>query len=49
MTYIPLDISDLAIAAVLVVLNGALSLALRLGIARQLLVAKIYGWIYRLE
>ncbi len=39
MTYIPLDISDLAIAAVLVVLNGALSLALRLGIARQLLVA----------
>ncbi len=39
MNYIPLEITDLAIAAILVVLNGALSLALRLGIARQLVFA----------
>ncbi len=39
MTYIRLDLADLAIAALLVVFNGALSLALGLGIERRLLVA----------
>ncbi len=41
MTFIALDISDLAIAAVLVVLNGVLSLALRLGLERDLLIATL--------
>ena len=41
MTYIPLDVGDLAIAAILVVLNGALSLALRLAVARQFLIATV--------
>jgi putative ABC transport system permease protein len=39
MNAIPLDAADLAIAATLVVLNGALSIALQLGIARELAVA----------
>ena len=39
MTFIPLELTDLALAALLVVLNGALSLALRLGLERQLLIA----------
>lgn len=41
MTYISLDLADLALAAILVVLNGALSLALGLGIHRRLAVASI--------
>lgn len=41
MTYISLDLADLALAAILVVLNGALSLALDLGIHRRLAVAAI--------
>ena len=39
MSYIRLDFADLAIAAVLVVFNGALSMALGLGIERRLLVS----------
>ncbi len=39
MSFIALDYSDLAIAALLVVLNGALSIALRLGLERQLAIA----------
>ena len=39
MTFIPLELTDLALAALLVVLNGALSLVLRLGLERQLLIA----------
>ena len=39
MTPIPLELADLALAALLVVLNGALSLALRLGLERQLAIA----------
>ena len=41
MNYIPLDLTDLAIASVLVLVNGALSLALRLGVAKQLLIASV--------
>ncbi len=41
MTFIPLDIYDLALAAILVVINGALSLALQLRIERQLLIATV--------
>ena len=41
MRFIALDYSDLAIAAVLVLLNGALSVALRLGLERALLVATL--------
>ncbi len=41
MTYIPLDLFDLALAAILVVINGALSLALQLRIERQLLIATV--------
>ncbi len=41
MTTIPLDAWDLALASVLVLLNGALSIALQLGLARQLLVAAL--------
>ena len=41
MTFIPLEFSDLALAAVLVVINGALSLALRLGLERDLLIATV--------
>ncbi len=41
MSYIRLDYPDLLIAALLVVLNGALSIALRLGLARQLAVAAL--------
>ena len=37
--YIPLDAVDLGLAALLVVVNGALSLSLRLGLERQLLIA----------
>ena len=41
MSYITLGYADLAIAAVLVILNGVLSLVLRLGIERQLLIATL--------
>lgn len=39
MTYIALDLSDLALAALLVLVNGALSLAFRLHLERQYLIA----------
>ena len=39
--YIPLDAVDLGLAALLVLINGALSLALRLGLERQLLIATL--------
>ena len=39
--YIPLDFVDLGLAALLVVLNGALSLALHLHLERQLLIATV--------
>ncbi len=39
--YIVLDITDLALAAVLVLINGALSLVLRLTLERQLLIATV--------
>ena len=38
-TYISLDLIDLALAAVLLVLNGALSIWLRLALERQLFIA----------
>ncbi len=41
MNAIPLGYADLAIAAALVLINGALSLALKLGIARQLAIATL--------
>ena len=41
MTIIPLDLLDLALAGLLVLLNGFLSLALQLGLARQLGVATL--------
>ena len=41
MTYIRLDVLDLALPALLLVLNGALSVALRLGLERQLAVAAL--------
>ncbi len=41
MTYIRLDLLDLALPALLLVLNGALSVALRLGLERQLAVAAL--------
>ncbi|NNG05411.1 MAG: hypothetical protein HKM95_15115, partial [Inquilinus sp.] len=37
--YIPLDFADLGLAALLVVLNGVLSLLLRLNLERRLLIA----------
>jgi ABC-type multidrug transport system ATPase subunit len=40
-TYIALDKLDLALAALLVVLNGALSIALQLGLTRQLAIATV--------
>ncbi len=40
-SYVRLDFLDLAIAALLVLLNGGLSVALRLGIARHLAVAAL--------
>jgi len=39
MTYIRLDLADLALAALLVAVNGALSMVLALGMERRLLVA----------
>jgi putative ABC transport system permease protein len=39
--YIALDFADLALAAVLVLLNGGLSLILRLNLERQLLIAAV--------
>jgi putative ABC transport system permease protein len=39
MTYIPLSYLDLALAALLLVVNGALSIGLKLGLERRLLVA----------
>ncbi|HEX9767596.1 MAG TPA: iron export ABC transporter permease subunit FetB [Kiloniellales bacterium] len=41
MSYIALDELDLALAALLVVLNGGLSLALQLGLTRQLAIATL--------
>ena len=41
MTYIRLDLLDLALPALLLVLNGALSVALRLGLERQLAAAAL--------
>ena len=41
MSYIALDAIDLAIAAILIVINGALSLALQLQLARQLAIAAV--------
>ena len=41
MTYIHLDYTDLALAALLVVLNGGLSVALELGVERRLAVAAL--------
>jgi putative ABC transport system permease protein len=41
MTYIRLDVLDIAIAALLVVLNAGLSIWLRLGLARQMVVAAV--------
>ena len=41
MTYVPVDIFDLALAATLVAVNGVLSLVLQLGIFRQLVVATV--------
>lgn len=41
MTTIPLSFLDLALASILVILNGALSLGLQLGLARQLAIATI--------
>ncbi|MEI6558403.1 MAG: ABC transporter permease [Rhodospirillaceae bacterium] len=41
MTYIHLDYSDLGLAALLVVLNGGLSVALELGVARRLVIAAL--------
>lgn len=41
MTYIRLDYSDLALPAFLVVMNGACSLALQLGLERQLAIAAL--------
>ena len=40
-TYITLDYLDLGLAALLLVLNGALSIWLRLGLERQLLIASL--------
>ena len=41
MSYIQLSLPDLAIASLLVVINGALSLALNLGLARKLAIASL--------
>jgi putative ABC transport system permease protein len=41
MQYIPITYADVAIAAVLVLLNGALSFGLQLGLERQILVAAL--------
>ncbi len=41
MTYIRLDLLDLALPALLLVLNGALSVALNLGLERQLAAAAL--------
>lgn len=41
MTYIPVDLFDLALASVLVIANGALSIAFQLGLERQLLIATV--------
>ncbi len=41
MSYIELSTADLALAALLVVINGGLSLALQLGLERQLAIATL--------
>ncbi|MDH3473382.1 MAG: ABC transporter permease [Rhodospirillales bacterium] len=41
MSYIPLTVSDLALAALLVLINGGLSLVLHLGLERQLAIATL--------
>ena len=41
MSYIPIDTLDLALASLLVVLNGVLSILLQLGLARQLAIAAV--------
>lgn len=55
MNYISLDAFDLAIASILVILNGALSFCLNLGLERQLLIATFrmivqlafVGWVLK--
>lgn len=39
MSYVPLDLSDIALAAVLLIVNGVISLALGLGLERSMAVA----------
>ena len=41
MTYVPVDLADLALAATLVIVNGALSFALQLGLFRELVIATL--------
>lgn len=41
MTYLTLSLTDLAIAATLILLNGAISVAFSLGIARSLLISSV--------
>ena len=41
MTYMPLSLTDLALSSVLLLLSGALSIALRLGLARSMAVASV--------
>jgi putative ABC transport system permease protein len=41
MTAIPLSITDLALAAILILVNGAVSLAFRLGLERQLAIVSL--------
>lgn len=41
MRYVPLDLGDLALAAALLVINGAISLAFRLGLERSMALAAV--------
>ena len=41
MTYVPLDITDLAIAALLLIANGAVSFWFRLGLERSLAISAL--------
>lgn len=41
MTYVPLDYSDLALAASLLILNGMISIGFRLGLERSLIIASV--------
>ena len=61
LAYVPIDLRQLLLAATLIVVNVALSLALRLGLARSLLVASVrmtaqllliglvLAWVFALE